>query len=409
MPTKSRGIRVPIWQIAALKASQRRRTFRFVFVGLVSAVLVLILSFCGAAFGWDSVLDWAVVAIPVAAGLMAWFLPVRETTRRHKLILSVGCILLGGLVFVQQYRTRKAHSIEIKNLPTIPYFDDRFRDFATKDNLTRLSEALFKAIRSLGSKPSAVGVGRDITSRAAAQSQSAPQTPPQEPSTPEVSGILNSASQGPLLAPGAIGSIQGRNLGLKTASVQSTPWPTSLAGVSLKFSGTPAQLNFVSPGQINFRVPPSAQSGIADVVVTVERHSSKTAHVNVVEFAPGIFTGPGNRAIAVLGNGTIIGDYAGLPRTPINVGDFVTIYGTGLGAEGEASPTKPSAVGGKPQPTLTVGGKSAQVLYAGSAPPLLGVFQLTLKVPDLVTGTYPVVITMEGRKSNSPLLSVGPW
>lgn len=66
----------------------------------------------------DKFLDWAVVAIPVIAGLAAWFIPVQKTTTKHKILLSISGLGLGGLIYLQQYETRVVHEREMGKLPT---------------------------------------------------------------------------------------------------------------------------------------------------------------------------------------------------------------------------------------------------------------------------------------------------
>src|SRR6266542_376324 len=65
-----------------------------------------------------SILDWAVVAIPVIAGLAAWFIPVKNPGTLHRVLLTIGAVALSGLIYLQQCETRVAHERELGKLPT---------------------------------------------------------------------------------------------------------------------------------------------------------------------------------------------------------------------------------------------------------------------------------------------------
>jgi uncharacterized protein (TIGR03437 family) len=72
---------------------------------------------------------------------------------------------------------------------------------------------------------------------------------------------------------------------------------------------------------------------------------------------------------------------------------------TNTPASGELSPSDPLAVS-QVQPTVTIGGRPAQVLFSGLTPSSVGLYQINL-VPasDTPTGLQPVVITVNGIAS----------
>ncbi|HEV1995170.1 MAG TPA: hypothetical protein VGR03_12645 [Candidatus Acidoferrum sp.] len=82
---------------------------------VLAMVTIIVLGF---RIGWSAVLDWAVVAIPTIAGFAAWVIPVKETRTQHKWVLFVGGLAFSGLIYLQQYTTRRVHSAELANLPT---------------------------------------------------------------------------------------------------------------------------------------------------------------------------------------------------------------------------------------------------------------------------------------------------
>ena len=56
--------------------------------------------------------------------------------------------------------------------------------------------------------------------------------------------------------------------------------------------------------------------------------------------------------------------------------------------------------------TVTIGGSSATVQFAGTAPGYVGLVQLNFTMPTLAPGDYPTQITIGGAGSNQPLLTV---
>jgi uncharacterized protein (TIGR03437 family) len=124
--------------------------------------------------------------------------------------------------------------------------------------------------------------------------------------------------------------------------------------------------------------------------------------VQVADTMPVIFTmnssgtGPG----AILNQ-----DYSlNSASNPSPRGSVVIIYATGEGQ------TDPPGVDGlitsgtlrKPELAVfvTIGGQPADVLYAGSAPGLItGVLQVNVRVPVVVSGTVPIVLTI-GKASS---------
>jgi hypothetical protein len=90
------------------------------FICIVLYVLLFLRVLFVLAFsrGWGPILDWAVVTIPTIVGFIAWVIPVKETRAQHKWMLFVGGLIFSGLIYLQQYVTRIAHSEELANLPT---------------------------------------------------------------------------------------------------------------------------------------------------------------------------------------------------------------------------------------------------------------------------------------------------
>ena len=110
-------------------------------------------------------------------------------------------------------------------------------------------------------------------------------------------GVSAASFQEPVTT-GSRASAFGSELADMTASAQAPPWPTSLGGIQLRFrdyQGTVhlAPLLFVSPGQINYQVPPDIPDGVASI--TVDRAGAPVieagqAIMDSYDGAPSLFT-----------------------------------------------------------------------------------------------------------------------
>jgi uncharacterized protein (TIGR03437 family) len=220
-------------------------------------------------------------------------------------------------------------------------------------------------------------------------------------------GLLSGGSSGPAVtnaasgdrtavAPGSIASIYGQGLAQGTAPAGAFPLPLSLAGATVTVNGIPAPLLYASAGQINFQIPPQTSIGVATIAVTVGGSAVSATAVAVQPAAPGIF---------------LVGQSAAAIPNPVAAGGAVALFVTGLGA------VTPSVDAGAAAPlnslsyantaiTATVGGQTAQVLFAGLAPGFAGLYQVNVVVPQLAPGNYPVQIAAGGVASNSATITV---
>ncbi len=203
-------------------------------------------------------------------------------------------------------------------------------------------------------------------------------------------GIRNAASATEILAPGAIISIYGSNLAAGEALAKGYPLPLELGGARVTVNGRPAPLFYASPSQINAQLPFETATGKATVEVSGAR-----AEATIAAAAPGIFKLSGELAAVA----------------PVAPGQVATIYLTGQGAVAPPVPTG-AAAPLTPLSTVTqavevsIGGKKAEVHFAGLAPGFAGLMQLNLWVPDLPAGDHPVVVTIGQVASNVARLPV---
>jgi uncharacterized protein (TIGR03437 family) len=242
-------------------------------------------------------------------------------------------------------------------------------------------------------------------------------------------GVVDAASFAAPVAPGALASLFGSQLAGSTAQAQTIPLPASLANAGVFVNDAPAPLLYVSPGQINFQMPFDATPGVAAVRVDRQGQRGNTVTVQVAPRAAGIFTFPGTiyavAQNASRGNGFALPDipaFAGLPKAPAHPGDYIVLYGSGLGPTNPAVATG-AAAGSGPLPTLTETprvyfgvaflGPSIPVAYAGFAPGFVGLYQVNLQIPPglpAVPGS-PTALTLgwsDGSASNAVAIEVEP-
>ena len=100
---------------------------------------------------------------------------------------------------------------------------------------------------------------------------------------------------------------------------------------------------------------------------------------------------------------------------PVRRGSFIQIYATGAGeTDPPLLPGEPAPANGNPlsltrvQPTVTIGGVEARVLFSGMAPGWVGLWQINAEVPLNVTPgpAVSLVVTAGGVSSNTVTIAV---
>ena len=227
------------------------------------------------------------------------------------------------------------------------------------------------------------------------------------PPQPLLSALVNAATLQPgRVAPGSLISIFGSNLAQVTVSAATPPWPQRLGGVTVSIDGIACPLLFVSPGQINAQVPFEVAHGPATAVLQAPRMPPAAIALTVVPAAPRIFTNGQNHAAAKNTGGSPNG-----PENPAQVGSLLSVYLTGQGtvtaAVATGSPARASHLTRTAYPVLaTLAGRTVEITFAGLIPGSAGLFQVTVRVPAIETGTYPLVVTVNGVSSNAAIIDV---
>lgn len=220
---------------------------------------------------------------------------------------------------------------------------------------------------------------------------------------PSVDAVLNAASFGPGLAPGALVSIFGRNLAGREDQAVTLPLPAQFPGTTVTVNRSPVPLLYASPGQINAQLPFDA-TGRTVLSVTTPVGAFDAA-VDISEAAPGIFSVDRDAAV-VHADGAFVNASA-----PAQAGESLSIYLTGLGqviggiAAGQAAPAPPLTVRANVQVMLA--GNSITPSFAGLAPGFAGLYQVNFEVPQgLPAGRHPLRVVAARAPSNTVMISV---
>jgi uncharacterized protein (TIGR03437 family) len=219
------------------------------------------------------------------------------------------------------------------------------------------------------------------------------------------------------VSPGSLATLFGTGFVTADAVASSIPLPVALGNVSVTIGGVPAPLLGVYENQINLQVPWTVPAGSAEVVVTVNGSALSPLKVSVVPIAPGIFTtqsGTG-QAVAINPDGSLAGATGSIPGTALHAakaGEALVILGTGLGpvspADGDGVGSLDGLRKATTQPTVLIGGVSAEVTFAGLSPQFVGVNQINVVVPKVSTpGVVPLQINSGGvTTSNKVTIAV---
>lgn len=208
---------------------------------------------------------------------------------------------------------------------------------------------------------------------------------------PVVTTVVDRTSYSAVVAPGCWVVITGYNFATDTLTAPPGSLPTTLGGVSVTVAGLPAALNYVSPTEIDALISPQAaipQNTVVPLVVT-SGASSGTYNIRLTRNAPAIFTRSDTGQALVFD--------ANFKRVDsIGPQDTVILYATGLGpTDGSGRVVDPVEV--------YIGERKAQVLFAGLAPGLPGIYQLNVTAPSPATDR--LYLRIGGFQSN--ILNIG--
>ncbi len=210
------------------------------------------------------------------------------------------------------------------------------------------------------------------------------------------------------LAQNSIAAAFGTQLAIATQVATTQPLPTTLAGTTVTVGGVPAQLFFVSSGQVNYLIPTEVPAGDAQVVVisTAENGDQVISRgpIKVAPASPAVFTANANGAgvpAAVTGRVNANNQFVFDPNppfepdpvtpgvfipAPIDVGTdarpaFLILFGTGL--RNAAPDSVRAIIGGIEVPVTPV-----------AAPGFTGLDQVNVQIPTSLSGRGLVDVTL---------------
>jgi uncharacterized protein (TIGR03437 family) len=216
---------------------------------------------------------------------------------------------------------------------------------------------------------------------------------------PAVSSVLNAASFDAVVSPGCWVAIFGNNLAAAPLDVRRGPLPTALGGVSVTVGGLSAALLFVSPEQINALIPSEVAippNFVVPVVINAPG-GSVSYDIRLTRNAPGVFTRNG------AGTGpALIFDSNFRPVDTVAPKQVLIFYATGLG------PTSGDSGAVMDEVDVYIGERQAQVLFAGLAPGLPGVYQVNVIAPVPATDRlYVRLVHLRLQDLQSNIVNVG--
>ncbi|HEY1494415.1 MAG TPA: IPT/TIG domain-containing protein [Candidatus Solibacter sp.] len=222
-------------------------------------------------------------------------------------------------------------------------------------------------------------------------------------------GIVNAASNVPAIAPGALISIYGSNLGAANTSAPSIPLGTTLGGTTVTVNGSAIPLLFVSAGQVNAQLPYEIKPGTAKLTVKAGGTESTAVNFDVAATGPGVFTiQQTNHVVAQnLPDFTLNGT-----DHPAVAGQYVTLYVTGQGSvdppvtTGAGAPADPLSYPQAPV-VVKIGGQPADVQFAGLAPTFVGLMQINVKIPNLPAGEQTVDVSVGPVAAAQTMITIG--
>jgi uncharacterized protein (TIGR03118 family) len=235
-------------------------------------------------------------------------------------------------------------------------------------------------------------------------------------------GIVNGATfTADALAPNTWITIKGGALSATTrawaaADFVNNQLPTSLNGVGVMINQEPAYIEFVSPSQLNVLVPADLPAAAVQVQLINNGLNGPMITATLQSTAPAFFTigaanAAGNAYIAAEhADGSVSGPpnlVAGLSTTPFKVGETIVLFSTGMGVTNPPAPNGQFLTGPLPlaaTPSVTIGGLTAQVTFAGLISP--GLYQINAVVPTGLsfaglTGNADIPVSVQAGAAKS--------
>ncbi len=213
----------------------------------------------------------------------------------------------------------------------------------------------------------------------------------------------------------------GTNFSASAKAAPSLPLPTNLNGTTVKVKDAAGQeraapLLFVSPGQVNYQIPPGTMAGSATVTINNGDVAVASEAISVALTAPGLFTadasGKGWAAASIqrVKNGVskyepVVSFNAAqnqfVPNpVDLSIADedvYLLLYGTGVRYRGALPDVK-----------VLVDGIETPVTFAGRQTDYAGLDQINVKLPRALSGRGEVNVTVviQNKSANSVKIKI---
>jgi uncharacterized protein (TIGR03437 family) len=204
--------------------------------------------------------------------------------------------------------------------------------------------------------------------------------------------IANSAaSVAGLYAPNTLVTIYGQNLGTITRAISSVDiragmLPTTLSGsgVRVLINQIPADIYYVSPGQVNLLIPTILVAGPATVQLEFDGRAGPPVQIVLGDAAPAFFQQDGTTVLATHGDYSLV-----TADSPARGGEEIVLYSTGLGATIPAAipnqiPVTAASLASMQDFQVLLNGVAIDprnIAYAGVVPGYAGLYQVNVILP----------------------------
>jgi uncharacterized protein (TIGR03437 family) len=203
--------------------------------------------------------------------------------------------------------------------------------------------------------------------------------------------------------PGALATLGVFGMTQETIEAQ-LPFPTSLAGVEMRINGSPAPIASVAPFEgVRFQIPWDLPQGYSELEILAPFLSASpfVAGAMVQRWPPEFFIRRDGRYGIIAAAHEDFGQMVSFAN-PAGIGEILHLYAQGLGPvslvppPGESAPLEPLSRLRLPPVCAFVGGyydssgtfvptvDPADVLFAGLAPKMIGVYQIDLRIPAAI-------------------------
>jgi uncharacterized protein (TIGR03437 family) len=220
--------------------------------------------------------------------------------------------------------------------------------------------------------------------------------------TVNIASVLNAGSYySAPIAPGSWVTLFGNNFSTATAKATSSTLPTTLAGAAVaitdsKGASQPAQLDFVSPTQINLLVPKGLAVGAGSVTITNVSANQGSAATTIATVSPSLFTAdssgtgapaaialaftsgtstPQNLPVFTCSTAPVVCAPAPIDLGPATTSVYLELFGSGIRGRSGLSGV-----------VVTLGGTALQVTYAGAQATFAGLDQVNVLLDRSLIG-----------------------